>query len=91
MYNIVRSCETQSFNLHFARSECDLEIGMHKVDLIVEDVIKFEHFEPVSADIQYPLCQKYFIFGNEHEAYITHVVTKAPDFFQVIHFSYYWM
>ena len=87
MCNIVRSCEAQSFELCFARSECDLEVGMHKIDLVIEDVIKFEHFEPVSADIQYPLYQKYFIFGNEHEVFITHVITKAPDFFQVCDFS----
>ena len=64
MFNIVRSCEAQSFDCYFARSESDLEMGMQKVDLMVEDVIKFEHFEPASAYVEYPLCQKYFIFGN---------------------------
>ena len=87
MHYVVRSHEAQSFNLYYEGSGCDLEMGMSNVDLVVEDVIKFDHFEPVSSDVSYPLCQKYFLFGNNHEAFITHVITKAPDFFQVPHFS----
>ena len=84
MYDIVRSCEKQFFHVKFASNESDLQPLNNAVEFVVEDVVKFDHLEPDASDVDYPLWQKYFIFGDEHEAYINHVMTKAPDFFQVI-------
>lgn len=84
MYGIVRPAGRQKFDIFFACNEAKLELCMRKVEFKVEDVIKFVHLESNSADVEYPMWQKYFIFGNETEAYLAHAITKAPDFFQVL-------
>lgn len=85
MYAIVHSRETIRFDLFFKKGVDGMEHSNHSAEFLVEDVIKNEHFEPDSADVDYPLWQRYFIFGNQYEAYITHLISKAPDFFQVIY------
>ena len=50
----------------------------------VEDVVRFSHFEPQTEDLEYPEKQKYFIFGDHKRAYLSHIITKNPDFHQVL-------
>ena len=83
MFSIVRSREEQVFNVFFKQNHSALPLHVTNAEFIVEDVVKFEKLIPTSKHTDCPLLQTYYIFGDEHDAYISHVVTKRPDFFQV--------
>ncbi|XP_066919495.1 uncharacterized protein [Clytia hemisphaerica] len=57
---------------------CLASIGLH-----IDEVWRMERFEsPQYAE--YNKLQKYFLYGDEEEAFMSHVVTKQPDFYQVV-------
>jgi hypothetical protein len=40
------------------------------------------HFE-IQEYAQYNEHQKYFLYGDDEEAFLSHIITKQPDFYQV--------
>ena len=56
------------------------------VDLVVDEVFRYEHLEDPKSSrfIDYPTCQKYFLYGDKSRAFISHVITKDKDFHQVL-------
>ena len=52
------------------------------IRLHIDEVWTLERFEsPQYAE--YNELQKYFLYGDEEEAFMSHVITKQPDFYQV--------
>ena len=48
----------------------------------IDEVWTMEHFE-IAECAEYSKCQRYFMYGDEEEAFLSHIVTKQPDFYQV--------
>ena len=53
----------------------------------VVDVARFDHFDLGAT--AYPEKSKYFLYGNNRKAYISHIPTMKPDFLQVSNKSPY--
>ena len=52
--------------------------------LKVLDVVQMKHFEPADdPDVAYPDTQTYFMFGNGQKVFLSHCITRKPDFQQV--------
>ena len=83
MFDLVHSTAGVRLDLQLHPEVNKNEIGQVSILAKVDEVIKFEHLEPEFCDMEYPFWQKYFLFGNERDAYLLHCVTKVPDFFQV--------
>ena len=48
----------------------------------IDEVWTMDHFE-LSQFAEYSECQRYFMYGDEEEAFLSHIITKQPDFYQV--------
>lgn len=48
----------------------------------VDEVYRFDHF-PVQDYAEYPKRMMYLLYGDENNAYMTHVISKKKDFHQV--------
>ena len=58
------------------------ELG--KIRFTVDEVWEYRHFE-VEEYAEYNERQRYFVYGDEKEVFMSHVVTgKDRDFYQVI-------
>lgn len=58
------------------------------VALELDEIFRYTHLENLhaSAHVQYPKHQTYFLYGDDKHAFISHVITKYPNFHQVILF-----
>ena len=52
------------------------------IKIQIDEVWTMERFE-LAQYAEYPKCQRYFMYGDEEEAFLSHIVTKQPDFYQV--------
>ena len=52
------------------------------IKIQIDEVWTMEHFE-LSQFAEYSECQRYFMYGDEEEAFLSHIITKQPDFYQV--------
>ena len=57
--------------------------------LKVIDTPRVKHFETqTDPDLQYPDHHQYFMYGEGGNVYLSHMITKKPDFQQVIKLNY---
>eukprot|EP00795_Rhopilema_esculentum_P016561 gene16561-7984_t len=89
MHDIVRSQQDIEFDMFICQQQPQhdnqtMKLLSKNVKLVVDDVFRYEHLRPHALDIDYPVWQKYFLFGNLDEVYITHCMTKKEDFFQLV-------
>ena len=69
----------------------DIYVGLpseeHKpfmsANMKVIDVPRFDHFDV--TDTEYPEFSTYFMYGDKHHIYLSHIPTRQPDFQQVTH------
>lgn len=73
-----KSFLAQIYQGHFER---DGKLIADKVKVEIKRVIFYKKFNP--KEIR-PENGNFLIFGNEHEKFIAHVITTAPDFDQVL-------
>ena len=61
------------------------EQSQFKVDITIYEIIRYHHLEKVEVSqyVSYPENQTYFLYGDKGNAYISHIMTKYPDFHQV--------
>ena len=52
------------------------------IKITIDEIWAYRHFE-VPEYAEYNEKQKYFMFGDEEEAFISHVITKESDYYQV--------
>ena len=61
------------------------EHSQFKVAITIDEIIRYHHLEKVEVSqyVSYPKNQTYFLYGDKDNAYISHIMTKYPDFHQV--------
>lgn len=52
------------------------------IKIRIDEVWTMNHFE-IQEYAQYNEHQKYFLYGDDEEAFLSHIITKQPDFYQV--------
>jgi len=80
MMELVRNGEKMEFLVFKGKSK------LFEVSFVVDEVFRFNHLEnkKASKHINYPEHQTYYLYGDEKNAFISHVPTKYPDFHQVV-------
>lgn len=81
--NMLRNSDKMQFQVFKGAltSKCLFEVALK-----VDEVFRYNHLESIKASehIQYPEAQTYFLYGDKKRAYISHVITKHPDFQQLV-------
>jgi hypothetical protein len=63
---------------HFERPGAEL---LSKVTVIVDHVVHFRQFDP---EAEAPVILNYILFGTSDERFLAHLITRPPDFDQVV-------
>jgi len=75
------SFKASVYNAPLGGNEADLIPGLSNVTINVLRIIHFRAFDPKA---KYPPRLTYELYGNDKEAFLSHIITKAPDFQETI-------
>ena len=78
MIQSPRPFKADLFAGHFERGGKKI---VSQLTVKIKQVVFFKKFQPQAIR---PLIGKFIVFGNEHEQFLAHEITKRPDFDQIL-------
>jgi len=83
LFHFIRSNPDQNRIMSVYRGALPKSECLANITVRIDEVWHFQRFE-IPAYAEYNTHQKYFLYGDEKEAYLSHIITKKPDFYQVV-------
>lgn len=78
---LLSSFKGKVFHGHLEREGNRIIAGLENVDVNVKKVVHSRQFDP---RVNKPLQLEYFLFGKGQELFLAHLITKPPDFDQIL-------
>jgi hypothetical protein len=81
--SLVTSFKGTVFRGHLEKGGEELA-GLHNIDVNIRRVVYFREFDASLAEADKPSKLEYELFGKGEELFLAHLITKPPDFDQVL-------